>query len=147
LSWHYDAQTVAVWTLAGRIKSVRFACSPDALKTLRERRKGESDLIEHGGVFYLAATCDVPEAEQYEPDKFIGVDLGIANIATTSTGYQAAGRGLNRHRKRQLDLRHKLQKKGTKVLRPARRPHRLQSPQGRRARGLRRPRPHLAAVL
>ncbi|QDN93782.1 IS200/IS605 family element transposase accessory protein TnpB [Streptomyces sp. RLB3-17] len=114
LSWQYDAQTVSVWTTAGRIRHVRFACSPDALKTLREHRQGESDLIERDGVFYLMATCDVPEAEQYEPGHFNGVDLGIANIATTSTGYQAAGRGLNRHRKRQLDLRRKLQAKGTK---------------------------------
>ncbi len=87
---------------------------PDALKTLREYRKGESDLIERDGVFYLIAVCEVPEAEQYEPGQFIGVDLGIANIATTSTGYRAAGRGLNRHGKRQLDLRKKLQAKGTK---------------------------------
>ncbi|MFG2858498.1 RNA-guided endonuclease InsQ/TnpB family protein [Streptomyces mirabilis] len=114
LSWQYDAQTVSVWTTAGRIRHVRFACSPDALKTLREHRQGESDLIERDGVFYLMATCDVPEAEQYEPGHFNGVDLGIANIATTSTGYQAAGRGLNRHRKRQLDLRRKMQAKGTK---------------------------------
>ena len=55
-----------------------------------------------------------PRAEQYEPEHFIGVDLGIANIATTSTGYRAAGRGLNRHRKRQLALRRTLQAKGTK---------------------------------
>nr|WP_256341419.1 transposase [Streptomyces sp. TLI_105] len=48
------------------------------------------------------------------PSGFIGVDLGIVNIATTSTGYRAAGRGLNRHRKRQLELRRKLQAKGTK---------------------------------
>ncbi|WP_327412211.1 RNA-guided endonuclease InsQ/TnpB family protein [Streptomyces sp. NBC_01233] len=114
LSWQYDAGTVSIWTTAGRLKSVRFACSPDALKMLREHRKGESDLIERDGVFYLIAVCDIPEAEQYEPDGFIGVDLGIANIATTSTGYRAAGRGLNRHRKRQLDLRRKLQAKGTK---------------------------------
>ncbi|MGW1802682.1 RNA-guided endonuclease InsQ/TnpB family protein [Streptomyces sp. NPDC001984] len=113
LSWQYDAQTVSIWTIAGRLKSVRFACSADALKTLREYRKGESDLIERDGVFYLIAVCEVPEAEQYEPDGFIGVDLGIANIATTSTGYRAAGRGLNRHRKRQLDLRRTLQAKGT----------------------------------
>jgi IS605 OrfB family transposase len=117
LSWQYDAQTVSIWTTAGRLKSVRFACSPDALKTLREYRKGESDLIERDGVFYLIAVCEVPEAEQYEPGQFIGVDLGIANIATTSTGYRAAGRGLNRHRKRQLDLRKKLQAKGTKSAR------------------------------
>ncbi|MER7693563.1 transposase [Streptomyces sp. NPDC097610] len=113
LSWQYDAQTVSIWTTAGRLKNVRFACSPDALNTLREYRKGESDLIERDGVFYLIATCEVPEAETYEPDGFIGVDLGIVNIATTSTGYQAAGRGLGRYRKRQLALRAKLQKKRT----------------------------------
>ncbi|MFH8572949.1 RNA-guided endonuclease InsQ/TnpB family protein, partial [Streptomyces sp. NPDC017993] len=114
LSWQYDAQTVSIWTTAGRIKNVRFACSSDVLKTLREDRKGEADMIERDGVFYLIAVCEIPEAEQYEPDGFVGVDLGIANIATTSTGYTAAGRGLNRHRRRQLDLRRKLQKKGTK---------------------------------
>ncbi|MDA5143073.1 transposase [Streptomyces sp. AD681] len=114
LSWQYDAQTVSVWTTAGRLKNVRFVCSADALKTLREYRKGEADLIERDGVFYLIATCEVPEAETYEPDGFIGVDLGIVNIATASTGYQAAGRGLNRYRKRQLTLRQKLQKKRTK---------------------------------
>ncbi|MFD7447078.1 RNA-guided endonuclease TnpB family protein, partial [Streptomyces sp. NPDC059909] len=114
LSWQYDARTVSIWTTAGRIKNVRFACSPDALKTLREHRQGESDLIERDGVFYLIAVCEVPEAEPYEPEQFIGVDLGIVNIATTSTGYKAAGRGLNRHRKRQAGLRRKLQAKGTK---------------------------------
>ncbi|WP_405783971.1 transposase [Streptomyces sp. NBC_01378] len=114
LSWQYDQQTVSIWTTAGRIKNVRFVCSTDALKTLRDYRKGEADLLERDGVFYLIATCDVPEAEGYEPDGFIGVDLGIVNIATTSTGYQAAGRGLNRYRKRQLALRAKLQKKRTK---------------------------------
>ncbi|KPI11065.1 transposase, IS605 OrfB family [Actinobacteria bacterium OK006] len=114
LSWQYDAQTVSIWTTAGRLKNVRFACSADALKMLQQYRKGESDLIERDGVFYLVAVCEVPEAERYEPDGFIGVDLGIANIATTSTGYQAAGRGLSRYRKRQLALRAKLQKKRTK---------------------------------
>ncbi|MFE1076501.1 RNA-guided endonuclease InsQ/TnpB family protein [Streptomyces sp. NPDC058783] len=114
LSWQYDAQTVSVWTTAGRLKNVPFVCSADALTMLREYRKGESDLVERDGVFYLVATCEVPEAESYEPGGFVGVDLGIANIATTSTGYQAAGRGLNRYRKRQLALRQKLQKKRTK---------------------------------
>ncbi|MEU6988255.1 transposase [Streptomyces sp. NPDC046324] len=115
LSWQYDAQTVSIWTTAGRLKGVRFACSPGALETLRDCRKGEADLIERDGVFYLVAVCEVPEDPLNEdPAGFVGVDLGIVNIATTSTGYRAAGRGLNRHRKRQLDLRKKLQAKGTK---------------------------------
>ncbi|MFJ9543257.1 RNA-guided endonuclease InsQ/TnpB family protein [Streptomyces sp. NPDC101225] len=114
LSCQYDQQTVSIWTTSGRLKKVRFSCSADALKVLRQYRKGEPDLIERDGVFYLIATCEVFEAEPYEPDSFIGVDLGIVNIATTSTGYQAAERQLNRYRKRQLALRAKLQKKRTK---------------------------------
>ncbi|GAA4494780.1 RNA-guided endonuclease TnpB family protein [Actinoallomurus oryzae] len=114
LSWQYDAGTVSVWTVEGRVKNIAFACSAGALKTLQEHRQDESDLVRRDGVFYLSATCEVPEAERYEPGRFIGVDLGVAAIATTSTGYQAAGRGLNRHRRRQLELRRKLQNKRTK---------------------------------
>ncbi|MGW6411988.1 RNA-guided endonuclease InsQ/TnpB family protein [Streptomyces vinaceus] len=115
LSWQYDTATVSIWTVSGRLRNVRFACSPDVLKTLRAHRKGESDLIERDGLFYLFAVCDVPEKPVNEnPSGFVGVDLGIVNIATTSTGYRAAGRGLNRHRARQLELRRKLQAKGTK---------------------------------
>jgi putative transposase len=115
LSWQVDAQTVSIWTTAGRVKNVGFVCSADVLKTLREHRKGESDLIERNGSFYLLSTCEVPEAPLNQgPHGFIGVDLGIANIATTSSGYKAAGRGLNRHRKRHVELRRKLQCKGTK---------------------------------
>ncbi|MFE7157022.1 RNA-guided endonuclease InsQ/TnpB family protein [Streptomyces sp. NPDC057636] len=117
LSWQLDAQTVSLWTTGGRLRGIRFACSTGALETLQDHRRGESDLIERDGVFYLIATCDVSEAEPYEPDGFVGVDLGIVNIATTSTGYQAAGRGLNRYRKRQLALRAKLQRKRTKSAR------------------------------
>ncbi|MFD4231896.1 RNA-guided endonuclease InsQ/TnpB family protein [Streptomyces sp. NPDC058545] len=118
LSWQYDARTVSIWTTAGRLRHVRFTCSADALKTLREHRKGESDLIGRDGVFYLIAVCEIPETPVNEnPAGFIGVDLGIVNIATTSTGYRAAGRGLNRHRKRQRNLRRKLQTKGTQSAR------------------------------
>lgn len=114
LSFVLDAQTISLWTLQGRLKDVPFACSPETLKALGEYKRGESDLLCRDGMWLLAVTLDVPEAEQFEPDGFIGVDLGIENIATSSTGYKAAGRSLNRYRKRQLDLRAKLQKKQTK---------------------------------
>ncbi|MFH8596106.1 RNA-guided endonuclease InsQ/TnpB family protein [Streptomyces rimosus] len=114
LSWQADAQTVSIWTTSGRLRGVRFACSEQSRKILAEHRKGETDLVHRDGMWFLIATCEVPEAARFEPDGFIGVDLGITNIATTSTGYRAAGRGLNRYRKRQLALRAKLQKKRTK---------------------------------
>ncbi|MGI5231583.1 hypothetical protein [Actinoallomurus sp. CA-142502] len=69
MSWQYDAGTVAVWTVDGRVKNVPFVCSPGALKTLRAYRQGESDLVQRDGVFYLIATCEVPEAERHEPSR------------------------------------------------------------------------------
>ncbi|MEV6332424.1 hypothetical protein [Streptomyces sp. NPDC051909] len=72
-SWQYDAQTVSIWTTVGRLKGVRFACSADALNTLREHRKGEADLIERDGVFCLIAACGIPDDEPYEPTGFADV--------------------------------------------------------------------------
>jgi putative transposase len=113
LTWNLGQRTVSIWTVAGRIKGVPFVCSPEAMKLLASR-KGESDLVARDGMFFLIATIDVPETELYEPDGFLGVDLGIVNIATTSDGQVMAGRRLNRYRKHQRDLRKKLQKKRTK---------------------------------
>jgi IS605 OrfB family transposase len=113
LTWNLDRRTVSIWTVAGRIKHIPFVCSPEALKLLASR-KGESDLVMRDGMFFLIATIDLPEPEVYEPDGFLGVDLGIVNIATTSDGEIIAGRRLNRYRNRRRELRTKLQKKRTK---------------------------------
>ncbi|WP_329625080.1 transposase [Streptomyces sp. NBC_01255] len=113
LTWNLDARTVSIWTLAGRIKHIPFVCSDQAFKLLASR-KGESDLVMRDGMFFLIATIDISEPEVSEPDGFLGVDLGIVNIATTSDGEIMAGRGLNRYRQRHRALRQKLQKKRTK---------------------------------
>ncbi|GAA4631703.1 hypothetical protein GCM10023196_062140 [Actinoallomurus vinaceus] len=81
---------------------------------LAEHRKGESDLVHRGGNWYLHATCDVPEPGPYAPEGFLGVDLGIANIATTDDRTMHAGKQLNQVRHRHRRLRQRLQKKGTK---------------------------------
>ncbi|WP_017589238.1 RNA-guided endonuclease InsQ/TnpB family protein [Nocardiopsis ganjiahuensis] len=114
LSWQLDARTVSIWTLQGRMKGVPFTGSPDQLKLLAEYRLGESDLIRRGKSWYLYATCEVPEAEEFTPEGFLGVDLGIANIATTSDGTVYSGKHLNHVRHRHRHLRRRLQRKGTK---------------------------------
>ncbi|MFG2842287.1 RNA-guided endonuclease InsQ/TnpB family protein [Kitasatospora sp. NPDC048296] len=114
LSWNTDARTVSIWTTAGRLKGVGFRCSEAAAAMLGAYRQGESDLVHRDGSWYLFATCDVPARMPTEPTDWLGVDLGIVNIATTSDGKVMAGRGLNRHRARMLALRAKLQAKGTK---------------------------------
>jgi putative transposase len=114
LSWQYDARTVSIWTVDGRMKGLRFACSPDQLKTLVTYRKGESDLIQRGGKWYLVATCDLPEPDVYAPVDWIGVDRGIVNLATTSDGTNHQGRGLGRYRRWQAGKRAELQRKNTR---------------------------------
>ncbi len=113
LSWQPDQGTVSIWTVAGRLKGVPFVAG-DHQRKLLAHRKGESDLLCRDGKWYLYATCEVPEPSQTSPAGFVGVDLGIVNIATTSDGDRHAGKHLNRVRHRNQRLRGKLQKKGTK---------------------------------
>ncbi|MFD7875247.1 RNA-guided endonuclease InsQ/TnpB family protein [Streptomyces sp. NPDC059766] len=114
LSWQMAERTVSVWTTAGRIKAVEFTAAPGQLAFLALYRRGESDLLVRDGMWFLNTTCEVPEAPlNTDPHDFLGVDLGIVNIATTSDGEIMAGRGLNRIRSRERTLRAKLQKKNT----------------------------------
>jgi IS605 OrfB family transposase len=113
LSWQPDQQTVSIWTVAGRLKGIRFAVGEQQRKLLAYR-KGESDLVYRNGKLYLYATCEIPDASVVAPNGFLGVDLGIVNVATTSDGTRYAGKQLNRIRHRNQRLRAKLQRKGTK---------------------------------
>jgi IS605 OrfB family transposase len=114
LSWQIDAGTVSIWTVAGRLRNLRFTASAEQLKTLSAHRKGESDLVYRDGMWFLIATCDMPDPRVRDPDGFLGVDLGIANIATTSDGFRHSGKALNAVRHRRRELRRRLQAKRTK---------------------------------
>jgi IS605 OrfB family transposase len=77
----------------------------------------------------------VPEQElNTDPVDFLGVDLGIVNIATTSDGEILAGRDLNRVRARERTLRTKLRKKNTPSAR--RRLKKRRRKEARRARDI-----------
>ncbi|WP_030952201.1 RNA-guided endonuclease InsQ/TnpB family protein [Streptomyces sp. NRRL S-481] len=114
LSWRIPERRVSIWTVAGRVKDVALTASPEQLTMLALYRKGESDLVCRDGMWFLLATCEVPEAPpNTDPVDFLGIDLGIVNIATTSDGEIMAGRDLNRARLRERTLRTKLRKKNT----------------------------------
>ncbi|WP_327425882.1 RNA-guided endonuclease InsQ/TnpB family protein [Streptomyces sp. NBC_01236] len=114
LSWQIPERRISVWTVSGRVKDVAFTASPEQLATLALYRRGESDLVCRDGMWFLLATCEVPEAPPNpDPVDFLGIDLGIVNIATTLDGEIMAGRALNRIRARERTLRAKLQKKNT----------------------------------
>ncbi|MGS2646322.1 RNA-guided endonuclease TnpB family protein [Streptosporangium sp. LJ11] len=114
LSWQLDARTVSIWTTAGRLRGVAFTGSAEQIMTLAAYRRGESDLLTRDGMWFLIATCDLPDRPLTVPNGFVGVDLGIVNLATTSGGTRHSGKGLNAVRHRHRELRRRLQAKQTK---------------------------------
>jgi IS605 OrfB family transposase len=76
--------------------------------------RGQADLIYRDGQFYLAVVVDVPDPPPFQPDAWLGADLGIVNIAADSDGQTYSGGHVNGLRKRHAKLRQRLQKKGTK---------------------------------
>jgi len=114
LRWYRDH--VSIWTTGGRLKSVPFVCGPRE-RALLGNRQGESDLLTRDGVFYLYTTVNVEEPPEGEPTEYVGVDMGIVQIATDSDGNVYSGATVNAVRARHAKLRTKLQRKGTKSAR------------------------------
>jgi IS605 OrfB family transposase len=112
LSWHMQQQQASIWLLGGR-QVIPFAAGVTHLALLTFQQ-GESDLVYRKGEFYLYTTCDVPEDTRMDIETFLGVDLGIKNIATDSDGRFYSGKHLLNVRHRHRRLRRKLQKKGMK---------------------------------
>ncbi|TDD07162.1 hypothetical protein [Nonomuraea diastatica] len=95
LSWQHGDRTVSIWTVAGRLRGIAFTGSARQLALLAAHRKGESDLVWRDGMWFLHATVDVPDIAATAPHGFRGVDLGIADIATTSDAARYSGKRLN----------------------------------------------------
>jgi len=79
-----------------------------------DRIRGQADLIVKNKVFYLAVVADIPELPTCDVKDWLGVDLGVKNIAVDSDGQTFSGNQVNGMRKRHTKVRTKLQKTGTK---------------------------------
>lgn len=118
---------VSLWVLEGRM--VLSIVMGEHQRRLMAYRKGEVDLCLVRGKWFLAATCDVPEIEPFEAEDWLGVDLGIVNIATDSDGAAYSGESVERQRRHYQKRRKGLQKCGTKAAK--RRLRKLAGKQGR----------------
>ena len=104
---------VSIWTLGGRIK-VPFVVG-EHQKALLAFRKGESDLCFYQGKWILAVCCEIPETEEFTPSDWLGVDLGLVNIAADSDGNIHSGAEVERVRSKLAHRRANLQRRGTKA--------------------------------
>lgn len=114
MSWK-GVEAVSLLTLGGRLV-VPVQLGPYQSARI-DRRQGQADLVERDGVFFLYVTLDVPDVPPGEPDDFLGIDLGIVNVAVDSDGTVYSGAALNGLRHRHRRLRAKLQGKRTRSAR------------------------------
>jgi IS605 OrfB family transposase len=104
---------VSLLTLDGRVVVPMIVGSYQADRLAMP--KGQADLIRRkDGKWFLLVTVDVPEAAPIPATDFLGVDLGIANIATDSDGTQHSGADVEKVRRKHNRQRKRLQRKGTK---------------------------------
>jgi IS605 OrfB family transposase len=107
------ADKVSLLTLGGRIVVPMVVTGYQAQRL--GYPKGQCDLVRSkDGKWSLFVTVDVPDGPAIEPDDFIGVDLGIANIATDSDGNRYSGADVERVRRKHNLQRQRLQRKGTR---------------------------------
>ncbi len=111
LKYNTGRSEVSIWTVGGR-QHIPFVCGSRDLELLQGQR-GESDLVYIDGVFYLFAACDVETPEPDGVSDFLGVDMGVNNIATDSDGNRHSGSQVKGLRHRHARLRARLQSKGT----------------------------------
>jgi putative transposase len=122
-----DCASASIWTLDGRIH-VALAVG-EHQRAILAYRKGEVDLCLIRGKWILAATCDVPETDQFEAEDWLGVDFGIVNIACDSDGRIYSGADVERGRAKFSRRRAGLQRRGTKAAK-----RRLRKISGKQAR-------------
>lgn len=111
LNWRISEQQVSIWSLGGRL-TVNFTTGVHHLALLAYQQ-GESDLVYRQGNWFLYTTCDVPEDTLIDVESFLGIDLGVVNIAVDSDGEIHRAKTVNHIRFRHRRLRARLQRKGT----------------------------------
>jgi IS605 OrfB family transposase len=105
-------EKVNLWTLAGRL-AIPILIGPYHTERIGYPKK-QADLLRRDGKWFLFLTVEVPDGAPIEPTDFLGVDLGIANLAADSDGARHSGAAVETIRRKHKLQRARLCRKGTK---------------------------------
>jgi IS605 OrfB family transposase len=112
MSFKQGVDRVSLLTLDGR--AIVPCVIGDYHRARLEGARGQADLIYRNGQLYLYVTVEVPEGAPVEPKSWLGVDLGIRNLAVDSDGEKFSGEKTLSVRSRYSKLKSTLQSVGTK---------------------------------
>lgn len=104
--------SVSILTLTGR-EIIPFVVGEYA-KLSEKRVRGQADLIYKKGKLYLCVVADIPDKEIVGVNEYLGIDLGICNIAVDSQGESFSGDKIAEVKQRRNKHKANLQSKGTK---------------------------------
>ena len=111
MSWK-GLEHVSLLTLEGRaLIATRFG---EYQAARLDRRRGQADLVLRNGTFFLFQTIDVPEPPTESVPDYLGVDLGVVNLAVDADGRRYSGAAVEVVRQRHHRLRQRLQRVGTR---------------------------------
>lgn len=105
----YGKDYVSIWTTQGRI-NIPYVCKDEHFNKI----KGEANLVYKKGKFYLFQNSNIEPKEQIDFKDFIGIDLGIASIATLSNGKTFSSSEILSYKNKRRKIKASIQKKGTK---------------------------------
>jgi putative transposase len=101
---------ISIWCLGGR-QLMPYVCHNAKYIPFI---KGEADLIFRKGKFFLFQSVNIPDEAIEDVEEFIGVDLGLTDIAVTSDGVVHSANWANEYREQKQKVRSSIQSKGTK---------------------------------
>jgi len=109
-----EIDLVSIWTTRGRLKLPLLLGERNLALLANHKRYGEVDLLYIRGAFYLHFVIEMPESFSLDPVGFLGVDLGIVNLATTSEGVPYTGKEVDNKRVNTTNRKRALQRRGGK---------------------------------
>lgn len=109
-SYRERDETVSLTTTKGRIR-IPLLLGEHQRKALKGQNPTSATVINKAGVWYIHIVVEF-EKIPIDGDGVMGVDLGINNIATTSTGLKIKGKERQNFKRKRAKVRASLQSKG-----------------------------------
>jgi putative transposase len=110
-SYREQDEIVSLTTTKGRIR-IPMILGEHQRKALKGQNPTSATVINKSGIWYIHIVVEF-ESARCEGKGMMGIDLGITNIATTSTGSKIEGKSRQQFKAKKACVRASLQSKGT----------------------------------
>ena len=106
----FKEDRISIWTVDGRLDVPIKVWNQE----LFGRNHGQADLIQENGRWFLHLSVWSEDKPLSKTEGFLGVDMGVVNVAVTSDGTVYSSESIERKRRQYASHRQRLQLRGTK---------------------------------